>query len=86
MKALETKELLLDVICSSGGGVDIHEAMKRTGLTYKEVESGIHRLIGQGYEIKALPFGVHKDRYSMFWIKRIYLSPYDSRYDQLINA
>lgn len=86
VKALETKETLLNAICSRSGGVDIYEAMERTGMSYKQIEREIHQLMGKGYQLTALPFGCYNpgSRFSG-WIKRIYLSPYDPKHKDLIK-
>jgi hypothetical protein len=81
-----TEQKVLDCICIRGGGVDIHEAMNSTGLSYTELLNTTYKLIGKGYEIQAHSFGNYSpgDRFSG-WIKRLYLSPYDSKHKDLIN-
>lgn len=88
MSLSEGQQKLLDAICAKGGGVGIHEAMNITGLTYPEIERTARELIAKGYQIRALSVGGnynHHDSRFRGWINRLFLSPYDLKYDQLIK-
>jgi hypothetical protein len=87
MTLTPTEQKVLDCICIRGGGVDIHEAMNNTELDYKELNQTLYNLISKGYQIRALSAGGHYDPRSRFsgWTQRIYLSPSDKRYGELIT-
>lgn len=88
MSLTETQQKVLDCICSRGGGVDIHEAMKMTGYNYTTIVQTAYQLISKGYEIRALSVGNMNTLDPRFrgWIKRFYLSPYDKRHNELIRG
>lgn len=77
MSLTPTQQILLDAICSQGGGINIHEAKKVTGLSFKAIHETARDLNHKGYRITRLSMG------GMLW--RLLLSPYDARYDELIN-
>jgi len=77
----ETQQTLLDAICRTGGGVDIHEAMELTGLSYPGIERTAYELLSMGYKISALSVGSGNGS----WIKRLFLSPYDPKHEELIK-
>jgi hypothetical protein len=86
MNLTERQQSLLNIICSCTGGVDIQEAMKATGLSYPDIEKTAYELISKGIQISATKIGEHHpDPRFNGWIKRLFLSPYDRNYNQLIE-
>ncbi|WP_157381038.1 MULTISPECIES: hypothetical protein [Bacillus] len=71
------EQVLLDLICEKGGGVDIQDAINSSGMSYKEVIYTSQQLIGKGYQLRGISVGGS--------IKRLLLSPYDTQYENLIK-
>lgn len=67
----------MEAITRQGGGLNIHELMDETGLTYEEVENIIYTLHYKGIQLTILRLS-HRDT-----IKRVYLSPYDETYKKI---
>lgn len=86
MSLSETQQKLLDEICKIPGGTDINEAIQATGLDYKTIERTAYELVSKGYQVRALCIGdmAQADRRFRGHIKRLYLSPYDPKHEQLI--
>lgn len=80
----EKQQSVLDAICSNGGGIDVHEAMNQTGLTYTELLQTVYQLISKGYQIRGLEVGGSNPMFPG-WIKRFFLSSYDPKHEILIK-
>lgn len=72
----QEQESLFNLICRPGG-VDIREAMEKTGLSYREVELEARDLISRGIQVSATSVAGS--------IYRLFLSPYDQNYKKLMK-
>jgi hypothetical protein len=77
MSLNEQQQTVLNLICSEGGGIDIHDLMNNSGLSYPEINHIARELISKGYMIRAISVGGY--------LKRLFLSPYDKNYENLIK-
>ncbi len=78
------EQSVLNAICVSGGGIDIHDLTEQTGLDYEQITNIVRRLVSKGYQIRGLSVGGNHRVFDS-WVKRYYLSPYDPKYNNLIK-
>jgi ribulose bisphosphate carboxylase small subunit len=79
------EQQVLDLICSRGGGMNVHELTAKTGMSFEEIHDIVKALIGKGYKIGGTAVGDPRG-YLSGWVQRFYLSPYDKNYETLIGG
>lgn len=79
---------LLNAVTQRPQGYDIHELMNITGLTHEEIKNAYVTLLGRGVHLVAFSVGdnVLSNNFDRGYIKRIYLSKYDPKYNELMKA